>query len=144
MKGATYTVSGTQTSGIIWKFTYNLDGLLSKFEFLEGDMTPVMIQWLFQKGYFPFKEEMIETFKQRKDLTVEIGDPDLSFDRFWNTYAKKQKKIVTEKLWKKLSDQNRLAAINGIKKYKTICRMNNHGQALPDTYLSQQRWLDEM
>jgi len=144
MKGSTYTVSGTETSGIIWKFTYNLDGLLSKFEFLEGTMTQPMIEWLFIKSKFPYHEDMIDAFKKRPDLTVEVGDPDLSFERFWNLYAKKQKKIVTEKLWKKLTDQNRLAAINGIKKYKTICRMNNHGQALPDTYLSQQRWLDEM
>jgi hypothetical protein len=79
-----------------------------------------------------------------KEFTVVKGEPDLSFDNFWNLYDNKSKKLVSQKLWEKLSKDDKFNAIIFIKRYKSWLRLKGTAQALPDTYLRQKRWLDEL
>lgn len=140
----TYTVQGSNTS-IVWQFKYRLNGLLYEFKLLEGELDQKQIQWLFVKGFFPYKEKQIKGWiKSIKNFKIEIGEPDLSFDTFWNLYAEKQKKLKAIDLWKKLSKADKINAIKYIRRYNNILRTKNQAKALPDTYLRQKRWLDEL
>jgi hypothetical protein len=143
MKGKTYTVTGAKNSDVVWKFTYDLEGFLSRFEFLEGKLTAAQCKWLFDQNRFPYHEQRIAYYKTRKDFLVDEGMPDLSFDTFWDAYGRKQKRKVAQKLYLKLTDNQKLLAIKMIKPYKQWCKLNHTAVALPDTYISQERWTDE-
>ena len=79
-----------------------------------------------------------------KEFTVSKGAPDLSFDNFWNTYNKKSKKTVCQALWKKLNNDDRFNAITFVKRLDNWLRKEGTAKPLPDTYLRQKRWLDEL
>ena len=137
----TYTVTGTNTN-IVWRFKYRLNGLLFEFKLIEGELDQKQINWLFVKGHFPYKEAQIKGWKAIKNLKVEIGKPDLSFEAFWNAYNHKLKRVLSERAWKRLSAKDQLDAIKGIKAYDGMLSRKGIAKAHPSTYLNQRYWED--
>lgn len=142
----TYTVTGKTTGKLTFK--YDLNGYLIMYKY-EGDpMTPDQHAWMFPKCPAPLRipilEKDMKTWMAIKQFTVTKGEPDLSFDNFWNTYKNKAKKTKAEELWNKLKDDEKFNAIVFIKRYDNWLRLQGTAKALPDTYLRQKRWLDEL
>lgn len=136
----TYIVTGKRTGQITFKFDLNGDLILFKFD---GDpLSEKQRKWLYPR--IPTSENGMGMWTCIKEFTVTKGEPDLSFDNFWNTYDEKQKKIPTQKLWNKLSTDDKFNAIAYIKRYNNHLRLKGTAKALPDTYLRQKRWLDEL
>lgn len=138
----TYTVTGDNTD-IVWQFKYRLNGLLHSFELLEGELDDKQVNWLFQQGRFPYKEEIIKTWnKMVKNLNVKVGIPDLNFEAFWEAYRHKVKKVMAEKCWHRLSKKDRMLAITYIKTYDQYLARKHVSKAAPSTYLNQRYWED--
>ena len=139
----TYTVTGNNTA-VVWVFKYDLNGLLLEFKLQEGTLDNKQVTWLFHKDRFPYSEKRIKGWSSIKNLNVQIGEPDLSFEAFYNAYGNKVQKIRTEKLWNKLSKKDKMAAIAGIRSYNNwLRRQNGIAKAQPDTYLRNRRWEDD-
>jgi len=140
----TYTVTGANTS-VMWKFTYDAAGHLRAFEFIDGALDQKQIDWLFTGNRFPYSENRFKSILQPlKNFVITQGEPDLSFESFWNAYGKKEKKLLTERAWKKISDVDKIGALRYIKRYnQSLKQSNGIAKQYPDTYLNQKRWLDE-
>lgn len=136
----TYTVTGKKTGRITFVFDENGDLILFKYE---GEpLNEKQRKWLYPR--IAIHESMMKMWKAINEFTVIEGEPDLSFENFWNTYNNKSKKTRAEKLYSKLSNADKFNAITGIKRYDNWLRKQRGiAKALPDTYLSQKRWLDE-
>lgn len=135
----TYIITGKRTGQITFKFNLNGDLVLFKYE---GEpLTDKQRKWLYPR--IAVHESQMKNWQAIREFTVTKGDPDLSFENFWQTYNEKQKKTVTEKLWEKLSNDDKFNAIVYIKRYDSHLRQKGTAKALPDTYLRQKRWLDE-
>ncbi|WP_166964666.1 hypothetical protein [Yeosuana marina] len=137
----TYTVTGSNTA-IVWQFKYRLNGLLAEFKLIEGELDQKQINWLFLKGEFPYLEKQIKGWKCIKNFKIEIGAPDLSFETFWELYNHKLKKIDTERLWKKLSEKDKIDAIVYIKTYNNYLARKGVDKANPYRYLGKRYWED--
>lgn len=136
----TYTVTGKKEGQIIFKF--NLNGDLIYFKFVGEPLTDAQREWLYPR--IPISEQKMNIWKAIKNFTVTKGEPKITFEAFWKTYAKKQKLTRSQQLWKKLSDTDKFNAIAKIKDYNNwLARQNGTPKMLPDTYLYQKRWLDD-
>jgi YD repeat-containing protein len=143
MAGKTYTITAPHAH-ITWKFTYDLAGNLTSFEFLEGALTEGQIKWLFTENHFPYNEQRLkEVYSKHKNFTLTYGAPDLSFNTFWDAYDKKEKRKVTKAIWDKMKEVDKIAALRYIKRYNYKLKINGTAKAYPDTFLNQQRWTDE-
>ncbi|MCH4824277.1 hypothetical protein ML462_13965 [Gramella lutea] len=140
----TYTVTG-KNSPIVWQFKYHLNGLLAEFKLLEGELDAKQINWLFVKGKFPYREDQIKQWNTIPEFDIKIGEPDLSFDSFWNAYGNKVgKKKMAENTWKKLSKADKLKALEAIKHYNNyLSRKHGIDKAHPTTYLNQEYYHNE-
>ena len=139
----TYTVK--MQSGDIWQFKYNLNGVLIFFNVLEGDLTTKQEKFLYLDGKFPWKESHIKSWSALyKTTTVEVGEPDLSFNAFWKLYPSNplsKKKIALDRF-------NKLKPADLIKLFlKTpefIKEKNKQNSTFPyaEVYINQ-RWWDQ-
>ncbi|MBF2710036.1 hypothetical protein [Flavobacterium soyangense] len=138
----TYTVK--MQSGSVWQFKYNLTGILIYFNVMEGDLSEKQEKFLYLNGKFPWKESHIKEWtKLYKTTTVEVGEPDLSFENFWKRYDLKVKKEASEKAWNKLSDGDKIKCFLRLKKYNTNLARTNQAKAHLVTWLNQKRYNDE-
>jgi len=136
----TYTVTGKTEGQITFKF--NLSGDLIFFKYAGDPLNEAQRKWLYPR--IPVNENMMKTWHGIKNFTVVKGMPDLSFDTFWNLYAKKQKLTRAKQLWNKLTETEQFNAIASIKPYNNwLARQRGTAKMLPDTYLYQKRWLDD-
>jgi len=136
----TYIVTGKKSGQITFKFDLNGDLILFKYQ---GEaLTEKQRKWMYPR--IPTSEAEIKNWESVKNFTVTKGEPDLSFDNFWITFNKKAKKEVAKKLYAKLSNQDKFNAIAFVKRYDNWLRLQGTAKALPDTYLRQKRWLDEL
>jgi hypothetical protein len=80
-----------------------------------------------------------------KSLVVskEIKEPNIPFEYFWNTYDKKTDRQPCEKIWNKLSDEDRKAIMDYIPRYK-ISQPHKQYRKNPQTFLNNKSWLDEI
>ena len=144
---STYTVKHKKAN-ILWVFKYDLNGHLRSFKVDDKPLSKSQIKFLFLEQKFPVKEaEMKEVWMNAKKSEFEIivGEPDLSFEAFWNAYANKiGKKKMAENTWNKLSKANRIKALVGIKRYENNLRLTPGVQkAHPSTYLNQEYYNNE-
>lgn len=138
-----YTVNG-KNSPTVWRFSYTLEGYLRRFEVVDGVLTEQQMQWLFSKNRFPYTENGIKGWQKAiKNLEVEVGAPDLSFEYFYNYYGYKMSPKPAEKAWKKTSEANKLLALKQIKPYKNFLKRKHQEQAYPATYLNQELYLSQ-
>lgn len=140
MLETTYIVTGKKTGQITFKFDVNGDLVLFKYE--GNPLTEKQRKWLYPR--IPIQEKSMSMWSAIPEFTVTKGEPDLSFDNFWNAYNNKAKKIKAEQLWNRLSNDDKFNAIAFIKRYDNWLRQKGTAKALPDTYISQKRWLDEL
>lgn len=138
----TYNVIGSSFKGVM-VFKYNLNGVLVVFELLDADeLESKQVVWLFSSR-FPYKENQIGTFRAIKNFTVSEGEFELTFDMFWNAYKYKVKRVMAEKAWNKLSTDDQIRAVAGIKHYDSFLkRKRNMEKAHASTYLNQRYWED--
>lgn len=139
----THTVK--MQSGDIWQFKDNLSGVLIFFNVLEGDLTPKQEKFLYLDGKFPWKENHIKGWsKLFKTTTVEIGEPDLSFNAFWKIYPYNplsKKKLGLER-FNKLKEIDRIKIF--LKTPEFIKEKNKQNSVFPyaEVYVNQ-RWWDQ-
>lgn len=65
------------------------------------------------------------------------------FDDFWESYGLKRNRKGAEDVWKKLSQKDRYAALQGIAAYRDDCQMHGTIMMHPRNYLYYRRWEDE-
>ncbi|MAX81731.1 MAG: hypothetical protein CL843_16335 [Crocinitomicaceae bacterium] len=119
-------------------FKYNAEGFLIEF-IIEADLTEKQLLYFYKN--MPKLIEDLMVFKKDVKGQVKEIEPDLSFDNFWNTYDYKYgNKRRAIKLWEKLSQANKIAALAWITKYENNLRKSGHGKMYPETYLNQMRW----
>lgn len=137
MTGKTYIMTAPLIDGsIIFKF--NLKGYLISLE--TPQLTEKQYQWIF--NHYPAKVDVIERYKQVKNVKVQEVPEDLSFERFWEDYGYKVgKKKQAENMWNKLSKLEKIQALLYIPKYKTHLLKTGHAQAYPTSFINQ-RYFD--
>lgn len=137
----TYTVK--MQSGDIWQFKYNLNGVLIFFSVLEGSLSEKQQEWLYLEGRFPWKEDHIKVWPQQfKTATVEVGEPDLSFQTFWKMYpynALSKKKIAQER-WNKLKESDRIKLLMKIPEYVKLKNKENTSFPYAEVFINQRWW----
>jgi len=143
----TYTVK-SKKDGFVWEFKYSLNGHLKSFKLLQGQLSETQTNWLFTGGNFPYNVEIMTSVwmvKLKKNFETTVGEADLSFENFWNTYAHKVgKKKMAENAWQKMSKANKIKALIGIKKYENNLRLYpGQAKAHPSTYLNQEYYNNE-
>jgi len=135
----TYNIK-SRVDGFVWQFNYYLNGHLKAFEILSGKLSEKQKTWL--KVNFPFDESVIKEEwmkKLRKNFEITVGEPDLSFEAFWDAYDnKKGKKKMAENTWNKMSKAKRIKAMLYLKRYNDQLRIDNVAKAYPSTYLNQE------
>lgn len=136
----TYTITGKRSGKIIFK--YDLNGDLVEFKYQGDPLNENQRKWLYPR--IAVHERQIKNWQCIKNFTVTKGEPDTSFEAFWQSYGLKSKKTRSEQLYNKLADDDKFNAIAGIRRYDNWLRQQKGmAKMLPDTYLHQKRWLDE-
>ena len=64
----------------------------------------------------------------------------LFHDAYGEAYGAKVDRIAAERAWKRLSDEDRRAAIAGIGRYRDYCLGKGIAMKYPSGYLSLHRW----
>jgi hypothetical protein len=106
----------------------------------ESTIEPEALSYLL-KHCFTFSDLMNVIKTSTKGAKIEEKQTDLSFSRFWDTYNHKVgDKKRAEKLWKALSDGDKVLALVGIKKYDNELRFHSYEKCHPSTYLNQRRF----
>lgn len=139
----TYNIIGTDFKGVM-VFKFNLNGILTAFELNDAEeLNEKQIAWLFSR-HFPYRESQINNLRAIKQFTVTEGEFNLTFEMFWIAFKYKVKRVLAEKAWEKLSDDDKIKAIAGIRHYDAfLFRKRNQDKAYPSTYLNQRYWEDE-
>ena len=136
-----YNVIGSGFKGV-WVFKYNLNGVLAAFELQDVIMNDKQVLWLFSR-HFPYKESHINNYRAYANFTVTEGDFDLTFTMFWDAYNHKIKREMSLKAWDKLTDDDKMRAIAGIRHYDGyLARKRNMEKAHASTYINQKYWND--
>ncbi|WP_264520367.1 hypothetical protein [Flavobacterium sp. N1994] len=139
----TYTVK--MQSGDIWQFKYNLNGVLVFFHVMEGDLSSKQEDFLYRQGKFPWKENQIKEWsKLYRNTTVEVGEPDLSFECFWNMYPSNplSKKKIARERWDKLKEPDRIKILLKIPEFIRLKTKDNQKFPYAEVFINQ-RWWDE-
>ncbi|PKP26614.1 MAG: hypothetical protein CVU03_03500 [Bacteroidetes bacterium HGW-Bacteroidetes-2] len=139
-----YTIKAKNSDALL-EFKYDLNGNLTQFKILEGVLSAQQMRWLFSNGNFPAIEPFMHSHwiaKLKPHFEITIGEPDLSFESFWNAYNHKVKKVMAENAWKRLSTRDKMNALAGIKSYDNYLKRKGVAKAHPSTYLNQRYWED--
>lgn len=140
----TYTVRALKSRDL-YEFTYDLDGHLRQFTILEGALTRPQMKTFFRDGYFPAYEGMMKALWMKKlkmHFDIEVGTPDLSFEKFWQLYNHKVKKQASQKAWQRLGKKDKMEAIKAIKSYNGYLYRKGVAKAHASTYLNQRYFED--
>lgn len=142
----TYTVTFKRTNNM-FEFNYDLNGHLQGFKVLRGTLNAQKAKWLFSPR-FPASESQMKTLwmqdaEFKKNVRIEVGEIDLSFETFYNAYNYKIKKLKAAKAWDKLSKGNKIEALKSLKAYEGYLTRKRVAKANPEAYLNQRRWEDD-
>lgn len=137
----TYTVK--MQNGCIWQFKYALNGVLVFFNVMDGDLNEKQQKYLYIDGNFPWLETHIKLWQNKyKTITIEVGEPDLSFDCFWKMYPfnpLSKKKLARER-WEKLSEADRIKILLSIPKYIKLKQQDNTKFPYAEVFINQRWW----
>lgn len=138
----TYTVK--IEAGDIWQFKYNLNEYLISFNVLEGEISQAHSDWLFRKGKFPYLEEQIKDWQKKlKQLTIEVLEPDISFEALWDLYGNKVSRFDAQKAFKKLSQADQIKCFLSVPGYKKYVFKKGIGTAHLATFINRQYYNDD-
>lgn len=89
---------------------------------------------------FPTTLEKMEEFMRavQSETTFTYTEEELTFDMFWKAYGNKLNKVVAEKAWKKLSQEDKIKAYCYVPKYKKD--KGNSYLLYASTYLNSGDW----
>lgn len=92
----------------------------------------------------PLNESEMEWWKRNPWIEITIIEGLVEFVKFWETYSYKVgNKKKAERLWNLLSEDERIAAILGIRRYNSYLSQHPTIEKVdPETYLAQKRWED--
>ena len=137
-----YTVKGKNLP-IVLEFKYDLGGFLKSFSNLSEPLSEKTQRWLFEGYRFPYRESTIKSWRGIKNIELIVGQPDLTFDTFYDMYKHKVGKLEAERAWKRLNKSDQLEAIKNIKAYDGFLHRKSIAKANPATYLNKRRFEDE-
>lgn len=134
----TYIIHGQSFKGnVILEYDHN--DIIKRIEF-ECEMSSEQ-HVKFIKN-IPLSEATFLEVATRSGVVFSVVPPDLSFERFWNTYAYKVgDKSRTEKLWNKFTEAEKTTALKIIPVYNAFLQRKNLDKAYPETWLNQKRFL---
>lgn len=119
-------------------FTFGDDGRLQGVEFcgLEDPQRAAILTKC------PLNESEMEWWKKNTWIEVTVLEGPAEFSDFWDKYAYKVGNMKrARKLWGLLAEDERRAAITGIRRYNSyLAQHPSIEKAYPETYLSQKRW----
>lgn len=130
----------TTKKGAVMLFGYNK---AKNLVLIKAETNPTDQQYLYLVHNFPVTESLILEWRT-KGFIVEKLITDISFKNFYSQFPKKANPKDATKAYKLLTDEQKLQAINGIKKLKQ--HMQNHPEwscMYPATYIRGERYLDE-
>lgn len=132
-----YILTSKQLEGSLL-FEYE-NGIIKQFT-NEAKMTVPQLKWL--ADHFPVAEKMLIKMARQYGWQLREVQQDLSFEAFWNRYAYKVgNKKRAERLWNKLSEANKIKALNYLSYYDGFLLNNpSINKLYPETYLNQERW----
>ena len=131
-----YTLTSQKFKGKL-VFGYS-EGFLTYFE-CGAEMKPESYKWILEN--FPLVPAQLKKMADAIPGKMEVVPDDLTFDAFWEAYAKKVNKIRCEPLWSKMGEADRIECIQSIKSYDGyLRRMNGRAKLDPENYLKKQAY----
>lgn len=119
--------------------SYNADGVVNIIDTSDTSFAAKRMKGLLATLPVTLGDDIKQTlgaFAKEKALNIVEIPPDVSFDRFWNTYGKKINRKRAEGLYKKLGDADRFLAITKVKDYdRYLAWQQWRSKADPDTYI---------
>ena len=136
-----------KTSGLIFLFKYDLNGILRAFQIEEGEMNDEQLKWLYSQN-FPARENLMKSNwmklkKYRDKFNVERSPADLTFDTLWENYNHKMKKAESLKKFNKLKEDDLIACFVQVPKYIKSCQRRNVSMTNLATFIHQKYYLDD-
>ncbi|MEQ8685487.1 MAG: hypothetical protein RIE86_09345 [Imperialibacter sp.] len=134
-----YLVTSTEFEGSM-VLEFDAEGILRSFQ-NETIMRPDQVNWL--ATHFPLTKEKLDFIKSRSQtISVKTAVYDLTFENFWSLYNYKfGNKIRAAKLWKALSEADKIQALEAIAPYNYYLQTHpNQDRLYPETYLSGRRF----
>ena len=131
-----YTLTSAKFKGkLVFGYT---NGLLTYFE-CAAEMQETGYRWILD--HFPLNPGILKKMADAIPGKMEVVPEDLSFDAFWEAYAKKVNRIRCEPLWKKMSEADRIECLQSIKPYDGyLKRMSNRAKLDPENYLKKESY----
>ena len=121
--------------------TYDDAGRLSVLDFSGAEGLPDKpLGWMLQNVPLNYHRDFAG-FARSKGFGVAEEKAEITFEMFWDGYAKKVNAKRCETIWKRLSRANQAKAYAGIKRYDRHLAANSwKGKADPETYLKKEYW----
>lgn len=119
-------------------FWYNENDILVHYN-NDTDMTDTALVWFLNN--IPRNLDELESLKKTtKGTLIEVPQV-VTFDAFWDTYAKKCNRKRCETIWVKMTEAQKLKAIISVQAYdRYLQRVKWRSKADPDTYLRNQNY----
>lgn len=127
----------------VWLFKYNLNGDLIHYEVMEGSLTENQCDWLFRKGNFPWKESSVKKWDSYKNIRIEVGEPDYSFNSLWELYGHKIKRFDSENKFNKLKQADIIKCFVAVPEYKKYLQSTGVSQTNLATFIHQRYYEDD-
>jgi len=119
---------------------YGPNGTLTGIQFSEEISLEEFLRVTSQIDYE--ESALKRRFARFPRLITEVPE-DLGFQAFWDAYGLKRNKKRAERLWGKMSEKQKTAALAYIPKYINSLKLSGVAQKYPDTYLMNEVWEDE-
>ncbi len=141
-----FSITSPSFSGEIF-IEYNKFGVL---HLIDASQTKFNEHWI--QGFvvkvpktIDAKATTLATFISTSRQTLIIVECYATFEAFWDKYDKKINKKRVEKLWNKLSEANKLRALNSIVQYDKHLKYieTGRGKADPENYIRKEMYLNE-
>ena len=91
---------------------------------------------------FLLKQKLKQNTEDEYEYVNEVNIINIEFEKFWNLYDKKVGKVVSIKLWNKLTDEERTLIIDYIPKYKLSREKSKRRD--PERFFTRRVWEDEI
>ena len=120
---------------IVGQFIFELDdnGIVRSFH-NEADLTTAQLEWL--STNFPITLDKINDMILKGLIEAKLIEADLSFDHFYKTYNYSVGKIQANRMHDKLSEADKLVALENIKAYEYFLMITGQAKMYPATYLN--------
>ncbi|MDZ7877065.1 MAG: hypothetical protein U5L45_05315 [Saprospiraceae bacterium] len=134
-----YLITFTNNNALKVVLDYGEYGL-NNIQF-EGHFTDVQKHWILSNTPPSLGDTPIEDYLTSSKIKITLVAQDLTFANFWNKYNHKHgSKPRAEKLWKAMSDADKMLALQKLKKYLFDLANSSVEQCHASTWLQQRRF----